>query len=97
VEGNFNHVASYSTYFSTNSSIPATGLLIVDVEILLMMILYWDGGFDLGIPVKALKRAESVFRETPKIKQILYYLRLVSGHGQSSSSFYTNIPVFFSL
>ena len=47
---------------------------------------------DLGIrgENKVPKRAESAYRENPKIKQILYYLRLVSGHGQSSSTFCRN-------
>ena len=51
---------------------------------------------DLGIrgESKTLKRAESVFRENPEVKQILYYLRLVPGHGQSSSTFRRNVPFF---
>ncbi len=39
------NVDSYSTYFSTNSSIPGGVLLIVDVEILLIMILDRDGSW----------------------------------------------------
>jgi hypothetical protein len=54
----------------------------------------WE--LDLGIrgKSKTSKRAESVFRENPEIKQILYYLRLISGHGQSSSTICTGVLSF---
>jgi hypothetical protein len=50
----------------------------------------WE--LELGIQggIKPSKRAESGFRENPKIKQVLYYLRLVPGRGQSSSTFCKN-------
>jgi hypothetical protein len=63
----------------------------------LLMILEWDGSWIQEFEERAnLGSGRSrFFEKTPRIKQILYHLRLVPGHGQSSSTFCTNIPSFF--